>query len=226
MYNIFKMCVMRKEVICPLSGPSLNEPWRLHRLSSVEDMLVSTYEHFFHQVDQPYSCEEQEIFTRMIKSLSSLLQGDLPKPCVSCKFSQENLAFWGQMGFFRLELPTDDPFSVSSRLHCLRELENRLRCFFVGETKSKPYSYREAKVLRRMKRMFVHELRNTDKYKQFKGTHVRRLSEEEQLELDHQKTDKIRLKYVSICHYNPLSEKFKKKKEEYLKEIEAKYGKS
>lgn len=55
---------------------------------------------------------------------------------------------------------------------------------------------------------------------------VRRASEEEQLELKNQKTDEIRLNHVSICHYNPLSEKFKKKKEEYLKEIEEKFGKS
>ena len=74
--------------------------------------------------------------------------------------------------------------------------------------------------------MFVHELRNSSKYNLFKGTHVRCVSEEEQLELQRQKTDEIRLNHVSICHYNPLSEKFKKKKEEYLKEIEAKFGKS
>ena len=133
---------------------------------------------------------------------------------------------WDKVEFFRLELPAENPFNVSFRLCCLRELENKLNCYFVNEGRDKPYSYREMQVIRRMKKMFVHELRNTSKYSLFKGTHVRRVSEEEQLELQRQKTDEIRLNHVSICHYNPLSDKFKKKKEEYLKEIEAKFGKS
>ena len=132
----------------------------------------------------------------------------------------------GRVEFFRLELPAENPFSVSSRLYCLRELENKLNCYFVNEGRNKPYSWREMQVIRRIKKKFVHELRNTSKYHLFKGTHVRRVSEEEQLELKNQKTDEIRLNHVSICHYNPLSEKFKKKKEEYLKEIEEKFGKS
>lgn len=221
------MFIMDKDhVICPLSGRSLSKGGRLRRLSNVEEMLVSTYEHFFHQVEQPYSCVEQETLTRIIKSLSSLLQGDLPRPCSSCKFAKDDFVFWGQVEFFRLELPAENPFNVSSRLCCLRELENKLNCYFVNEGRDKPYSYREMQVIRRMKKMFVHELRNTPKYNLFKGTHIHRVSEEEQLELQRQKTDEIRLNHVSICHYNPLSDKFKKKKEEYLKEIEAKFGKS
>lgn len=221
------MFIMKKDyVVCPLSGHSLSKGGRLRRLSNVEEMLASTYEHFFRQVEQPYSCMEQEIFMRIIKSLSSLLQGDLPRPCSSCKFAKDDLVFWGQVEFFRLELPAEEPFSVSSRLCCLRELENKLNCYFVNEGRNKPYSWREMQVIRRIKKKFVHELRNTSKYNLFKGTHVRRVSEEEQLELKNQKTDEIRLNYVSICHYNPLSEKFKKKKEEYLKEIEEKFGKS
>lgn len=213
-------------VVCPLSGHSLCKGSRLRRLSNVEEMLASTYGHFFRQVEQPYSCVEQEILTRIIKSLSSLLQGDLPRPCFFCKFAKCDLVFWGRVEFFRLELPAENPFSVSSRLYCLRELENKLNCYFVNEGRNKPYSWREMQVIRRIKKRFVHELRNTSKYNLFKGTHVRRVSEEEQLELKNQKTDEIRLNYVSICHYNPLSEKFKKKKEEYLKEIEEKFGKS
>ncbi|WP_217931764.1 hypothetical protein [Bacteroides caecimuris] len=213
-------------VVCPLSGHSLSKGSRLRRLSNVEEMLASTYGHFFRQVEQPYSCVEQEILTRIIKSLSSLLQGDLPRPCFFCKFAKGDLMFWGRVEFFRLELPTENPFSVSLRLCCLRELENKLNCYFVNEGRNKPYSWREKQVIRRIKKRFVHELRNTSKYNLFKGTHVRRASEEEQLELKNQKTDEIRLNHVSICHYNPLSEKFKKKKEEYLKEIEEKFGKS
>ncbi|WP_286439010.1 hypothetical protein [Bacteroides acidifaciens] len=213
-------------VVCPLSGHSLCKGSRLRRLSNVEEMLASTYGHFFRQVEQPYSCVEQEILTRIIKSLSSLLQGDLPRPCFFCKFAKCDLVFWGRVEFFRLELPAENPFSVSSRLYCLRELENKLNCYFVNEGRNKPYSWREMQVIRRIKKRFVHELRNTSKYNLFKGTHVRRVSEEEQLELKNQKTDEIRLNHVSICHYNPLSEKFKNKKEEYLKEIEEKFGKS
>lgn len=215
-----------KEVVCPLSGRSLSKGGRLRRLSNVEEMLASTYGYFFRQVEQPYSCAEQEILMRIIKSLSLLLQGDLPHLCSSCKFANDDLALWGQVEFFRLELLSKEPFSVPSRLYCLHELEVRLNCFFVNEGRDKPYSYREMQVIRRMKKIFVHELRNTSKYNLFKGTHVRRISQEEQLELKRQKTDEIRLQKVSICHYNPLSEKFKKKKEEYLKEIEAKFGKS
>lgn len=218
---------MKKDyVVCPLSGHSLCKGARLRRLSNVEEMLASTYGHFFRQVEQPYSCVEQEILTRIIKSLSSLLQGDLPRPCFFCKFAKCDLVFWGRVEFFRLELPAENPFSVSSRLYCLRELENKLNCYFVNEGRNKPYSWREMQVIRRIKKRFVHELRNTSKYHLFKGTHVRRVSEEEQLELKNQKTDEIRLNHVSICHYNPLSEKFKNKKEEYLKEIEEKFGKS
>lgn len=213
-------------VVCPLSGHSLSKGSRLRRLSNVEEMLASTYGHFFRQVEQPYSCVEQEILTRIIKSLSALLQGDLPRPCFFCKFAKGDLVFWGRVEFFRLELPTENPFSVSLRLCCLRELENKLNCYFVNEGRNKPYSWREKQVIRRIKKRFVHELRNTSKYHLFKGTHVRRASEEEQLELKNQKTDEIRLNHVSICHYNPLSKKFKKKKEEYLKEIEEKFGKS
>ncbi len=221
------MSVMEKDyVVCPLIGRSLSKGGRLRRLSNVEEMLASTYEYFFRQVEQPYSCVEQEILMRIIKSLSSLFQGDLPCLCSSCKFAKDDLVFWGQVEFFRLELPAEEPFSVSSRLCCLRELENKLNCYFVNEGRNKPYSWREMQVIRRIKKIFVHELRNTSKYNLFKGTHVRRVSEEEQLELKHQKTDEIRLNHVSICHYNPLSEKFKKKKEEYLKEIEAKFGES
>ncbi len=218
---------MKKDyVVCPLSGHSLCKGSRLRRLSNVEEMLASTYGHFFRQVEQPYSCVEQEILTRIIKSLSSLLQGDLPRPCFFCKFAKCDLVFWGRVEFFRLELPAENPFSVSSRLYCLRELENKLNCYFVNEGRNKPYLWREMQVIRRIKKRFVHELRNTSKYHLFKGTHVRRVSEEEQLKLKNQKTDEIRLNHVSICHYNPLSEKFKNKKEEYLKEIEEKFGKS
>lgn len=218
---------MKKDyVVCPLSGHSLCKGSRLRRLSNVEEMLASTYGHFFRQVEQPYSCVEQEILTRIIKSLSSLLQGDLPRPCFFCKFAKCDLVFWGRVEFFRLELPAENPFSVSSRLCCLRELENKLNCYFVNEVRNKPYSWREMQVIRRIKKKFIHELRNTSKYNLFKRTHVRRVSEEEQLELKNQKTDEIRLNHVSICHYNPLSEKFKNKKEEYLKEIEEKFGKS
>ena len=213
-------------VVCPLSGHSLSKGSRLRRLSNVEEMLASTYGHFFRQVEQPYSCVEQEILTRIIKSLSSLLQGDLPRPCFFCKFAKCDLVFWGRVEIFRLELTAENTFSVSLRLCCLRELENKLNCYFVNEGRNKPYSWREKQVIRRIKKRFVHELRNTSKYHLFKGTHVRRASEEEQLELKNQKTDEIRLNHVSICHYNPLSEKFKKKKEEYLKEIEEKFGKS
>ena len=69
------MSVMEKDyVVCPLIGRSLSKGGRLRRLSNVEEMLASTYGHFFRQVEQPYSCVEQEILTRIIKSLSSLLQ--------------------------------------------------------------------------------------------------------------------------------------------------------
>ncbi|TGY32661.1 hypothetical protein, partial [Bacteroides caecimuris] len=161
-------------VVCPLSGHSLSKGSRLRRLSNVEEMLASTYGHFFRQVEQPYSCVEQEILTRIIKSLSALLQGDLPRPCFFCKFAKGDLVFWGRVEFFRLELPTENPFSVSLRLCCLRELENKLNCYFVNEGRNKPYSWREKQVIRRIKKRFVHELRNTSKYHLFKGTHVRR----------------------------------------------------
>lgn len=220
------MCIMKeKEEVCLLGRHSFNDYRRLYRLSNVEEMLVNTYGHFFLRVNQPYSCQEQDILIRIIRLLSSLLQDEIPKPCVSCKFVKDDIAFWGRREFFRLDLPEEAPFGIPSRLRSMCELENRLICFFINETRSRLYSAREKKVLRRIRKMFIHELRNTTKYDLFKIKHVRHISEEEQLELRYQKTDEIRLKIVPLSKYNPLSQKFKKEKEDFLKDFDAKFGK-
>lgn len=214
------MCIMKeKEEVCLLGGHVFNDSWRLRRLMNVEEVLANTYIHFFSQVDQPYSCQEQEVLTRITTLLASLIQDEAPHSCSSCRFSKDDVAFWGRQEFFRLDLPSRNPFSAYSRLCCLKELEGKLNCFFINETGNKPYSYREKKVLRQMKKIFVHELRNTPKYNLFTTRHVRHISEEEQLELKRQRTDEIRLAHVPICWYKPLSQKFKKIKEEYLKKI-------
>ena len=214
-----------KEEVCLLGSRVLNDWWRLLRLVNVEEVLTNTYIHFFNQVDQPYSCEEQEALTRITTLFVSLLQGEVLESCSFCKFSKDDVTFWGHQEFFRLDLPSKNPFSTHSRLCCLKELETKLNCFFINETGNKPYSWEEKKVLRRMKKIFVHELRNTPKYDLFKTRHVHRVSEEDQLELKYQQTDEIRLRHVPICRYNPLSQKFKKIKEEYLKKIETECGK-
>lgn len=212
--------------LCPLSTPSLNGSRRLHRLSDMEEMLTSTYEYYFRQVIYPYSREDEEVIVRIAEMFSSKLhEASSEVACTACQFAKDDLAFWGKKEFFRMDLPSVDPFSASSRSHCLRVLEKKLNCFFVNESRSVPYSWVEKQKLRRMKKMFVHELRNTDKYALFKGTRVRRVSEEEKLELKRQKTDEIRLKVISLCRYNPQSQKYKKKKEEFLRALEEKFGK-
>ncbi len=207
----------KNETLCPLSETSFHFYRRLSRLSILEEMLASTYEYFFSRVVQPYSHEEQEILMRIIDSLSALIQGETPAPCSFCRFTERELAFWRQPEFFRLILPESEPFGLYARLYCLQELEKRLICFFVSETGRGPCSYREAKVLRRIKKLFVHELRDTPMYDLFKATRARRLSAEKQQELKLQKKDEARLKHVSIYRYNPLSQKYKQIKEEYLR---------
>lgn len=214
------------EEVCPLSTPALNGSRRLHRLSDLEEMLTSTYEHYFRQVIHPYSSEDEEIIVRIVEMFSSKLHDTSSEvACTACKFAKDDLAFWGQKEFFRMDLPSVDPFNASSRSHCLRVLEKKLNCFFVNESRNRPYSCVEKQKLRRMKKLFIHELRNTDKYALFKGTHVRRVSEEEKLELKRQNTDEIRLKVIPLCRYNPQSQKYKKKKEEFLRKLEEKLGK-
>lgn len=219
-----------KQEVCLLGNHGLSAWWRLRRLSVVEKVLTDTYVCFFGRVPHPYSCEEQEILTRITTLFVSLLQGKELASCPfgkfsNCTFSEEDVAFWGHQEFFRLRLPSENPFGAHSRLCCLKELETRLCCFFVNETGSKPYSLEEKKVLRRMKKIFVHELRNTPHYDLFKTRHVRHVSPEDRLEQKHQHTDEIRLRHVSIHRYNPLSEKFKKIKEEHLKKMEREFGK-
>lgn len=214
------------EEVCPLSTPVLNGSRRLHRLSDMEEMLTSTYEYYFCQVVYPYSSEDKEIIVRIIEMFSSGLQGvSLEVACTTCIFAKDDLTFWGKMEFFRIELLSKEPFSASSRSHCLRVLEKKLKCFFINESRNRPYSCVEKQKLRRMRKLFIHELRNTDKYALFKGTRVRRVSEEEKLELKRQKTDEMRLRFISLCRYNPQSQKYKKKKEEFLRVLEEKFGK-
>lgn len=207
----------KDEEKCPLYGHSLPKGKRLSRLSDVEKMLSNSYVTFFRLVDSPYSCEEQEILLQIGKLLCSLLADKHPHPCSSCRFTEDDLALWGQERFFRLEFPSEKPFSVASRLHCLRWLADRLHCFFVNEGRYGSYSYNEKAVLHRMKKTVVHELRDTPHYDLFKGTHVRHVSEEEKQELELQKKDEARLKWTTLSHYNPLSQKYKAVKEEYMR---------
>ena len=207
----------KNETLCPLNKICSTHYRRLSRLTDLEKMLASTYRHFFSRVVQPYSHEEQEILIRIIDSLSALLQGETPAPCSFCRFTKSELAFWRQPEFFRLNLSESEPFGLYARLCCLRELEKRLICFFVSEAGGGPCSYREAKVLRRIKKLFIHELRDTPRYNLFKGARARRLSAEKQQELKLQKKDEARLKHVPLYRYNPLSQKYKRLKEEYLR---------
>ena len=95
-----------KEEVCLLGSHVLNDWWRLRRLVNVEEVLTNTYIHFFNQVYHPYSCEEQEALTRITTLLVSLLQGEVLESCSFCKFSKDDVAFWGHQEFFRLDLPS------------------------------------------------------------------------------------------------------------------------
>lgn len=188
-------------------------------------MMLNYYVPFSKQVNQPYSLQEQEMLVRIIKTLTFHIRGGAS---LSCSLSVSGkcylIAFCGSRSYFRLTLPEKDPFSTQTRLNVLGELEKRLHCFLLNQIGDMPYSFKEQQVLKKIRKLLIHQLRETPKYDLFKSKRTSRLTDDEQAELDKQRVDETRLKLVSLYHYNPLSQKFKKIKEDFLEEMKRKFG--
>ena len=199
---------------------------RLHSLLALEEMVANFYVPFSRQVNQSYSLQEQNVIVKIIGLLDFRIKGGVS---ASCALSGESDCYrfvfdGGVKTYFKLVLPPENPFTIKVR-HCfLCELEKRLYCFFISLNGNKPCSDEEQRILKRVRKLLIHQLGKTPKYALFKGKRTSRLSEEELAELKKQETDEIRLKIVSLYHYNPLSQKYKKLKEKLVEEIRLKYG--
>ena len=199
---------------------------RLHSLLALEEMVANFYVPFSREVDQFYSLQEQNVIVKIIKLLDFRIKGGVS---TSCALSGEpdcyRFVFDGVKTYFKLVLPAENPFTIKVR-HCfLCELEKRLYCFFISLNGGRPCSDEEQRILKRVRKLLIHQLGKTPKYALFKGKRASRLSEVELAELKKQKTDEVRLQVVSLYHYNPLSQKYKKAKEKLIEEIRLKYGK-
>lgn len=208
---------------------------RLHSLMDLEQMLGSFYDFYNHEVDSPYLVVEQNLIVRLIRLMISQLQektqlqkrnqlqdnavsdNGIPKSTDGLKCVR-----------FRFVLPEQNPFSVDARFFCLRQLEGYLICFFdISGCRSTgiPYSVTEQQVLKRIRKIFVHQLWGTDKYRMFKKkcpSYAARITPKEKQErLDIQKDEKL-LKVVNgkITKINPHSKKYKALKEELLRKIQ------
>lgn len=207
--------------LCPFAEQSPERNTRLRCLTELHKTVGDFYLFFFERLNEPYSDEEQNILARIIEMFDSLLIGKVTRTCLCGKAEDCKIApLCEQPGFIRLAFPAKDPFSNNSRLHLLGELERKIACLFVSYTGSKPYTFKERKVLRKIRKLLFHELKGTPKYELFKSKHVKRLSAEEEKELQLQKKDEALLEFVPILKCNPFSQKYKKVKQEKMMEIE------
>lgn len=202
---------------------------RLHSLKDLEQMLGSFYGFYNCKVNSPYLAIEQNLIVRLIRLVVSQLE-DNPrlhdKTVSSCGIPKSTNGF--RRVHFRFVLPEHEPFSANARLLCLYQLEDHmmqlvdlLGCQVTGI----PYSVTEQQTLKRIKKMFVRQLKGTDKYRMFKKkcpSYAARITPKERQErLDIQKDEKL-LKIVNgkITKINPHSKKYKALKEELLRKIQ------
>lgn len=190
---------------------------RLYCLQDLEQMLAGFYHLYAKQVNLPYSKEGQQKLVKIVRLLEAQVN---PK---SGSGTSRSVSVCVTDGYFRFELPEKDPFSLESRLRCLTQLHEFLVGFFAAYGGHvAPLSYKEKSILKRIGKIFIHQLRGSDKYRLFKKkSSPRHLSDLEQEELRNQQTDELRLRIVggNIVRYNPLSEKYKALKEETLRKI-------
>ena len=200
---------------CPFKEQPISSHIRVQCLLFLEDTLRNFYVPFARQVSEPYSGRERKLLVSIIKLLTFRIEENLFKPYFSCTNSRYNfIRLLGKKNYFRLTLPPDHPFCIAARMNCLHQLADKLNCFFACQ--STPCSVREGAILRRLRKIFIHQLRVTSQSDLFKGKHKLRITKEEQQELQRQKKDEQRMKHISLYRYNPLSQKYKKKKEELL----------
>ena len=117
-----------------------------------------------------------------------------------------------------------------SRLHFLQELEEELKVYYLSytETVDRPYPEQEQEIIVRIIKMLIRQLRGTSKFQLFSRRGARRKSEdpddvEEREERRKEQTDEIRLKHTNLYSYNPLSKKYKAKKEELLRNLKREF---
>lgn len=194
---------------------------RLYILQDLGQMLVSFYSFYNRKVNESYSLKEQVIIVRIIESVIHELQN---KPSlvdtikVGCDLKCNS---------FRFVLPDKNPFSVNSRCSCLHQLDDYLLHFFASfgrQVTDKPYSFQEQMILKQIKKMFIHQLKGTDKYSRFKKkcpSHSTKITLEEKQELIYQRKDECLLRAVNgkITKINPRSKKYKALKEKKIQEI-------
>lgn len=117
-----------------------------------------------------------------------------------------------------------------SRLHFLQELEEELKVYYLSytETVDRPYSEQEQEIIVRIIKMLIRHLRGTSKFQLFSRRGTRRKSEdpddvEEREEHRKEQTDEIRLRHTNLYSYNPLSKKYKARKEELLQNLKREF---
>ena len=95
-------------------------------------------------------------------------------------------------------------------------------------TVDRPYSEQEQEIIVRIIKMLIRQLRGTSKFQLFSRRGTRRKSEdpddvEEREERRKEQTDEIRLKHTNLYSYNPLSKKYKARKEELLRNLKREF---
>lgn len=204
---------------CPFKEQPISSHIRVQCLLFLEDTLRNFYVPFARQVNESYSDQEKKLLARIIRLLTFRMEGQLFEPCFSCKsVRHEFISFFCAQNYFRFTLSTECPFSITTRTKCLHELVIKLRCFFVCQIDR--CSVRERKILSRVKRIFVHQLRGTSEYDLLKKKHKSQITKVEQQELRKQKKDEQRMKHISLYMYNPLSQKYRNKKKKLFQRME------
>ena len=118
-------------------------------------------------------------------------------------------------------------FSRVERMHFLQELEEELKVYYLSytETVDRPYSEQEQEIIVRIIKMLIRQLRGTSKFQLFSRRGTRRKSEDpdDVEERRKEQTDEIRLKHTNLYSYNPLSKKYKARKEELLRNLKREF---
>ena len=118
-------------------------------------------------------------------------------------------------------------FSRVERMHFLQELEEGLKVYYLSytETVDRPYSEQEQEIIVRIIKMLIRQLRGTSKFQLFSRRGTRRKSEDSDdgEERRKEQTDEIRLKHTNLYSYNPLSKKYKARKEELLRNLKREF---
>lgn len=200
---------------------------RLHGLQVLEQDLENYYVPFNARVDKPYSKREQVIVYKIIRFIDTQLQKKVKVGTAGKSGERLGMESLGeqemenervfQPGYFKFTLEAKNPFSASSRQNYLSRWGDLLRSFFEvcnSQATGVPYSHQEEAILKRIKRIWIHELKDTPKYAKLKKKprSPKPLSAEEKLELKRQRTDEIRLKVVRFPCYNPVSKKYQELK--------------